>query len=230
MISSDIDKRMLYNQMREVAIARGYISSEQASDKVARHNIMTALVSQFEAAYRPIPDFETPTVALNSWINWLDHKPATNENRLHLETISLTVTVNYGGVSIGIGIEDEFEIENDGTRYAILRMLRDVIDGLHREQAITVNKAIPPSDANSAGDTVTIPITAIRKENSQGKDRLRAIGGQWSTHGVPLYIEALSAAGLTIEEFAYGDTPKMGKAIVALRANGNPLKVLELIL
>lgn len=218
-----------YNSMVKSAIDKHIIFESQANDRPRLHTLMEQLIREFEDSEGNIGDFPTMADMLQSWESFLVLKVANPHKSDTIETVKLSITQHYGKVSITIGLEDSFVVSSPSDRHAALAHLRALIDEAHIEQQRTIHMAVTNQPRSAvAGGEIVIQVTGIRKSNERGKDILRVLGDKYSQHGVPLYNEVAERAGINIGQLAYGDNRFDGKAVVLLRENGNPQKVVSI--
>jgi len=218
-----------YNSMVKSAIEKHLIFEAQATDRVTLHNMMEGLIREFENSEGSIADFPTMADMLQSWESFLVLKVALPYKSDTIEHLSLSITLHLGKVSIECGMSDSFVISSPSDRHAALAHLRGLIDEALVDQQRTLHMAVTNSPRSAtAGGEIVIQVTGIRKSNERGKDILRVLGDKYSQHGVPLYNEVAERAGINISQLAYGDNRFDGKAVVLLRDNGNPQKVVSI--
>lgn len=218
-----------YNSMVKSAIDKHIIYESQATDRPKLHTLMEQLIRDFENTEGYIGDFPTMADMLQSWESFLVLKIANPYKEDSIEKLSLSITQHYGKVSISIGMEDSFVIASPSDRHAALAHMRLLIDEAHIEQQRSIHLAVTQAPHSAtAGGEIVIQVTGIRKSNERGKDILRVLGDKYSQHGVSLYNEVAERAGINISQLAYGDNRFDGKAVVLLRENGNPQKVVSI--
>lgn len=59
------------------------------------------------------------------------------------------------------------------------------------------------------------------------KHKIRIAGGKWRKFGVPVYPEVLAAIGVNENSLPLGETPFVRSCIVAIKPDGNPVKVVK---
>lgn len=150
---------------------------------------------------------------------------------VHTETLSFSITVNYGAVSAAWGAEARFEIDGAPSRSRAYTKLQDVVNAARSdyERANSMISAQPPAGHPSASDEMrTLDATKITVEVKDGKPRYRVMAEPFNKFGVAIYPEALAAAGISVDTMPLMGMDVTGRKAHVLMRDGKPYKVTRL--
>ena len=211
-----------------------------------------------ENAAKDVSDDEPRVVAfINLWIDSLQGQPVPMEPNRQWEALkswfsnfgfmldalaaggrlSISRTWHHPQGSVTFGFEFPLS-QPHSVLIKELYMHADVMLAREYERWLTKNPVHagvnPTSGVSGAhgvfdGQAIEVDIVAIRKGNDKGKDFYKAIGGEYTKFGIPLYEEAMTLAEINIAELTYGENPYRRKAMVKLNKEGKPLKVIAFV-
>lgn len=142
------------------------------------------------------------------------------------------------GSQIKIGVAANFSVPNHGMMDRLIDQLASMIDSQHSRllaknyggyevpkfQPLPVNQGNPAKQLKS--DQQVIPIIEFRVLHDGKQKMVKAIGGEFTGYGIPVYAEQLKAIGMDIEKMEVGKVYPCGKsAIVRMKDSDHPQKV-----
>lgn len=110
----------------------------------------------------------------------------------------------------------------------LTRAINSLIDQVQTLQQRLDRLDQQPAAAAAGPATIVIQAEIISKyvDEKTGEVRLRARGGTYMKHGIPIYPENLPGLGLDPAAMEFGPAPWIKKVIVLMKKNGQPHKVL----
>lgn len=181
-------------------------------------------------------DLHTAIEAFRAWLGvWAGMPPIVHKVWRGRVQVSYSVAAASGKGALTYTLEDELdpEAEQDSIDERILALT----DMLRSAYVNTVSRrgayGVPPSAADEPRNQPLpsdggIPITAIVHGFDKGKHQVKVKGGEFQQFGVPIYKEALEAAGLTEDSYPVGEHKVSGWMWVHFKPDGKPKKVLKL--
>lgn len=144
--------------------------------------------------------------------------------------VEVRVERHYGDIKLTYGLSANYIAVNR-------TQLTDAYDELRTELEVQLELALKNRPELIPGATKThvsqneavVFCTHVRKENVNGKIRIRLLGGEYSTHGIACYPEFFDALGLTPDSLEYGDTPYNHDVVIQLDGHGNPKRAVKLV-
>jgi hypothetical protein len=144
-------------------------------------------------------------------------------------TIGMSITRNYGPVSIGFNMSADFVHDGSAaSRAAAARWLdgaiKDMADTWERENISTASRGSSSAPQQSVASETLEGVLEHAFENEQHRFRFKA--GRWEKYGVPVYKEAYELAGL-------GENTPMGRvgdyrATIEYGGDGKPKRAVAL--
>lgn len=223
-----------WQHMGRALAAAGVIDG--VPDLAHKHPDVLAMYGKFTAqGGAPIVEHESPQAFTKAFDAWLD------EVAVHVQPVGNTfecrvsMTRHYGPLSVEFSLAHTFAaLPGQAAHHAAVRYLNAAVKGMASEwerENLTGAVSAGRETANNNQPTVQAEkITGVLEHNVEaGKHRWRIKGGRFTKFGVPVYSEALTAAGLTdkdpvgaigefdaVIEFGGDGKPKRAVALVAL--------------
>lgn len=165
-------------------------------------------------------------------------KPADSGNDNPAQTgimmkIGCTITRNFGVETVSLSIEREVEIADRESRIihfdVLYKVLNDQMAHYSSEFLPTVPKgASSQTDRNLEGVVVPVACTKIISETKDNKRYFKALGGQYTKHGVRVWDEVLEACDLLQQARNQLSIDLVGWTMDVLMVDGKPKRVVKL--
>lgn len=140
---------------------------------------------------------------------------------------------NYGKHEIYFELSEEISAASTGQVREAFLSLQSLLDEQVKvyEQTSLPHVALPDSrntGASSAAGLETFALETIKVESQDGKKRIKACGGKYVKHGVPVYEECQT--DLPIETLDYGvfDYRELKLTVSVQMDNGKPKKAVSI--
>lgn len=211
-----------------------------------------------ENAAKDVSDDEPRIVAfLNLWIDHLQGQPVPMEPARQWEALkswytnfgfmldalaaggrlSISRTWHHPQGSVTLGFEFPLTqphsvLIRELYMHADVMLAREYQRWLNENPVFKGGNAYSPAVGGAesgAGSTMNLIITSIRKSNDNGKVLYKAVGGEYTKFGIPLYEEAMLSAGINGDELVYGENPILREAMIKLKEDGKPVKVIAFV-
>lgn len=142
--------------------------------------------------------------------------------------LSCTIRRKYGDVEIEYGLSGRYFVSTISGLNNAYDDLRAQVEAQHEAAIINRPSLMPQQlvDHTSQNEAIVL-CTAVRKENVAGKERIRLLGGEYSTHGIAVYPEYFDALQIDPKTLDYGDTPYSGHVVILLDGRGNPKRAIK---
>lgn len=146
------------------------------------------------------------------------------------QTVHVVVRRKYGDVELEYGLTRRYIPENFDELTKAFEEVREVVE-TQLELALKNRPELMPNATKSPEfrDGAIVFCTKVRKENVNGKVRLRLLGGEFSTHGIAAYPEFYGALEVNEDTIPYGDNPYDKHVLIQLDAHGNPKRALKVV-
>ena len=132
----------------------------------------------------------------------------TTPTRTRTFQLEAKITRNYGKHEITFGLTETVQCASTGqVKEAFLDLQSLLENQITLYEAVSLPHVQLPgvreqhTASEASADTFTLEL--IRIESSNGKKRIRAVGGKYTKHGVPVYEEC--ATDLPLESLDYGN-------------------------
>lgn len=144
--------------------------------------------------------------------------------------VSVKIRRNYGDVELEYGLEARYVADNFNALAPAYDEIRTVVE-TQLELAMKNRPELIPGATKThvSQNEATVFCTHVRKENVNGKIRVRLLGGEYSTHGIACYPEFFEALELYPDTLDYGDTPYNHTVIIQLDGHGNPKRAVKVV-
>lgn len=147
--------------------------------------------------------------------------------------IKAEITRDYGKHKVTFGLSEQVDCESSGAVKDAFLSLQSLL-----ENQITIYEAVslphvrlPHVSSSSGGESSSadsFPLEVIRVESSNGKKRIRAVGGKFTKHGVPVYQECATDLDLDLLDYGNHDFKHLNLTVKYESENGQPKRAVSI--
>lgn len=188
----------------------------------------------------PQVNFAAPGEYINQFKRWFSEHGHIYHSLARGATVCITrqyPTIDGGSITLSVG--GNFTIRNNAALERVNESLLNMLESeysrisakLHKGFALPSQAIKPNAMTNGkvqleAGE-ITVPITHLDTLYQEGRKMVRAYGGDFTKHGIPIYDEVLRTIGLSEKDMEVAkQLPINRTAIVRMKSDGkNPQKV-----
>lgn len=145
--------------------------------------------------------------------------------------IEVKIERNIGDVKLTYGLSANYIAVNSSQLAQAYDEVRSLVESQH-ELAMKNRPALMPSQLKDhvSQNVSTILCTHVRKEYvAKIGERIRLLGGEFSTHGIACYPEFFEALGIVPDELPNGDTSFNKYVLVQMNGRGVPVRALSIV-
>lgn len=144
-------------------------------------------------------------------------------------TVTVGITRHYQEASFEYGLSAKYHITKDSQIAIAFDELREIIEA--QQELTTANRPALMPQSQTTVQTLTMDIlcTHIRREFTEGKDKIKLLGGEFTKHGIPVYPEFMEALHINMEKLPMGDTPYNKTVRVQLDQQGKPKRAVAVV-
>lgn len=218
-----------------------FIYGQVAKEKGQYDELEFKEIREIFDAEHPKKSFSTVGDYVASFKHWYTHQGYIYHSLTKGATIS--VTRSYAlpdGGTINLSIGGQFSVRNSGTLGRINDGLMNMLESEYsrllakmfkdwQPPKMTDQKQITPRGATQLStDEKTVSITHLDVLYQDGRKMVRAFGGEFTKHGIPIYQEVLRGMDLDESKMEIAKQVQVNRtAIVKMRPDGkNPIKVI----
>lgn len=145
-------------------------------------------------------------------------------------SLSVEVSRNFGDVTIKYGLSGVFSIGSYSELVEAYDELRAQVETQH-ELAQKNRPQLMPTQLKQAlsHSQIVVLCTAIRKFHDGKTQKIRLLGGEFSTHGIAVYPEYFDALKVNPDALEWGDNPYHDYVLVQLDQHGNPKRAVQIV-
>lgn len=145
-------------------------------------------------------------------------------------SLEVKIERDFGGVKITYGLVGTYQIGSFSELQAAYDELRAQVEVQHELSQKNRPQLMPQQLKQQTNANQTIVLcTTLRRNVVSGKDQIRLLGGEFSTHGIACYPEFFEALKIDPEHLAIGDNPYHDYVLVQLDSSGNPKRALSVV-
>lgn len=139
----------------------------------------------------------------------------------------------YGQHSVYFEISEEVDAKSTGeVREAYNGLLGLLDDQIKTYETVSLPHVILPKQtgavSGASGQANTFPVDTIKVEFVDGKKQVKACGGSFVKHGVPVYKECKESLGIESMDYGIHDVKHLGLTATIEYVNGKPKRVLSI--
>jgi hypothetical protein len=178
-----------------------------------------------------VAKFENVADAFNSFVRFLGSYQPPVPALIACPAVEISFDYNIGVMKGHVTLTFANESGDLGKTIPLaMRQAEMALDAL--KQKYKLIEVVPQSTASVPGQVPQGGTAEMQSEvlihlfDGQAH-KIRIAGGRWRKFGVPVYPEVMNAVGINADKLPLGETPFVHNCIVAIKPDGNPVKVLQ---